>query len=411
MNKTVILSLLAFCVLFCSCGKEVDTTPTMQDAKPIVLTKAQQEIVGRNNTFSFNLFQKLAAKEKGSFLYSPFSVESVFSMLLNAAEGDTYSQIASSLGYTDYSIDDINSMYAAVVKGLTEADKTVLFNNANSLWTNNFDAPSSFSKVMTTYYSAYMKKLDFPSTNAVSAINDWASKQTNGKINNLVEDLDPNGIAVLVNAVFFEGSWKHKFSTQLTTDEDFYLWDGSTKKVKMMHRTQELIASQVDGHKLCLLPFGNGAFQLALILPSEDAGGKDFFSSLDITDYQALRAAKKTYNVFLSVPRILLESNISDNLKNALIELGIQDAFDKEKGNFPILLDQPLCVNEIKQKSLFQMDEEGAKFATATKAKGEWDEDDLPPQPLEFNANRPFAFLIYENSTGTILLMGEYSGN
>ena len=381
----------------------------MQPAKAISLTKTQQDLVGNNNTFAFNLFQRLTNKEDVSMLFSPFSVASVLSMMLNGADGDTYSQIVESLGYAGYSLEDINGLYASMAKGLTEADKTVVFTNANSLWTNSFDVKSGFSEEIKKYYSAYLEKLDFSSPTAVEKINNWSSKQTKGKISNIVDRLEGNDQMVIANTEYFEGSWKAKFNPQLTKEDVFYCEDGSEVTMNMMNKTAEMSAAEVDGVKLCILPFGNGAYNIALVLPEKDADYKSFLNGFSLTEYQSLLAARKTFNVILSVPRISIDSGVTDNLRQSLSEMGINDAFLSSKASFPMIADEQLSISEIRQKVHFEMDEEGAKFAVATTAKG-LNADDLPPQIMRFNANHPFAFLIYESSTGAILLMGNFVG-
>ena len=396
-------------LLLTACQKEKEETPTMQPAKKIVLTKSQQEIVGKNNSFAFDLFRALAGKHDESILCSPLSVESVLSMLLNGAEGDTYSQIVQALDYDGISLDDINSLYAAMKSGLAEADKTVVFSNANALWTNNFAPDANFSSALNTYYSAYLKELDFRSADAVKSINDWCTNNTNGKIKEVVDEINPDALMVIANALYFEGSWAEKFDASKTTVEDFHIPEGGTVEANMMHKTFDLKAAEIEEDKICFLPFGNGAYQMAVILPSIETDFAAFLEGFGIEKYRLMLGARQDYTVNLSVPRLSFESDISDYLINALRSLGIQDAFDGDAADFNELCKQHVYLNVFKQKSHLEMDEEGAKYAAVTHASG-IDYAYIPPREMEFNANRPFVFLIYESSTGSILLIGSYTG-
>ena len=87
--------------------------------------------------------------------------------------------------------------------------------------------------------------------------------------------------------------------------------------------------------------------------------------------------------------------------------LGITDIFDENKADFSNLSSSNVFINLLKQSAYLKVDEKGAEAAATTIVGGM----DASPGPLyrkaDFHMNRPFAFLIKENSTGTILFMGK----
>ena len=87
--------------------------------------------------------------------------------------------------------------------------------------------------------------------------------------------------------------------------------------------------------------------------------------------------------------------------------LGVVDIFDENKADFTNLSSNNVFINLLKQSAYLKVDEKGAEAAATTIVGGM----DASPGPsyriIDFNMNRPFAFLIKENSTGAILFMGK----
>src|SRR5574344_1047713 len=132
MKKLFIGLMLA--TAFISCDKKNPTTQ-FPPKKDIILTKTQTEIAQNNNTLSFNLLKKLYTLENEQELFiSPFSMDAALSMLSNGAGGDTFTEIAKTLGYENYSAEDINETYQVITKGLLSVDSSTKLAIANALW-------------------------------------------------------------------------------------------------------------------------------------------------------------------------------------------------------------------------------------------------------------------------------------
>ena len=65
----------------------------------------------------------------------------------------------------------------------------------------------------------------------------------------------------------------------------------------------------------------------------------------------------------------------------------------------------PTFVNLLKQSAYLKVDEKGTEVAVTTMS-GMFESSNLG-RTKDFHMNRPFAFLIKEKSTGTILFMGK----
>lgn len=76
-------------------------------------------------------------------------------------------------------------------------------------------------------FEAEVAKLNFHDPGAVSVINDWVSDATNGRIEKVLDRIDPGQIMFLINALYFKGSWTREIDHQLTRRKLFtrsHLW-------------------------------------------------------------------------------------------------------------------------------------------------------------------------------------------
>ena len=106
---------------------------------------------------------------------------------------------------------------------------------------NDFELVQKFIDDNKKFYSSEVGSTDFgKSEEARTTINSWVEKETNDKI----QDLLPEGSVsidtklVLVNAVYFLGTWKYQFNSSLTKLRDFHVQkysdNGKTKKTHGM---------------------------------------------------------------------------------------------------------------------------------------------------------------------------------
>ena len=87
--------------------------------------------------------------------------------------------------------------------------------------------------------------------------------------------------------------------------------------------------------------------------------------------------------------------------------MGMEDAFYYSKAYFSAISSSPLYLSLLNQSTYIKVDEEGTKAAAVTLG-GLWAGAPGPSSSiLPFWVNRPFAYLIKEKSTGTILFMGK----
>lgn len=107
-----------------------------------------------------------------------------------------------------------------------------------------------------------------------------------------------------------------------------------------------------------------------------------------------------------SMPKFKIE--YSENLKDMLKNIGIKTAFDLETANFENMFDTgTMAFTNVLHKTFISVDEKGTEAAAVT-AIG-MGGSSMPPEPTEIKLNKPFYFVIRDNTSGEILFMGRYA--
>ena len=86
-------------------------------------------------------------------------------------------------------------------------------------------------------------------------------RKTNGKITEIIDELSPATIILLLNAVYFRGEWTYPFNPKATTGGVFYNYDKEEKKVEMMSQTHEFNYYQDSEIQAVELPFKNDSMR------------------------------------------------------------------------------------------------------------------------------------------------------
>ncbi|MBQ3397780.1 MAG: serpin family protein [Synergistaceae bacterium] len=351
------------------------------------------------NNFAFNAGKIIMAGNSGDFFFSPYSIISAFGMAYAGAAGDTASEIEEALGITQ----GIHDSLGALTRNL---DKSGYVSSANRVWLKEgLKLRNNYTDTLRLNYNSTAKELDIKKKTAESRteINDWVSAKTNGKINDLLQTLDPDTQMVITNAVYFNAEWKRKFPKSATGKEKFYVEGERAKDVDMMKQRDDFSYSEVDGVKVVMLPYKGYKLSMIVALPSED--NPDAVKSADAETFAKWIDAMEMYDVDLWLPKFKTEK--SYELKNVFEALGIKQAFTDDADFSGITGDEPLKADAVIHKTFIDVDEEKTEAAAAT-AIPMMVGSAMPIQRpfAEFHADHPFMYFIRDNETGTILFMG-----
>ena len=382
------------------------------DESFLILSDAQHEMVNNNNSFAFSLYNKTMGMN--SRVVSPLSVTYLMSMLANGADGETQQQILATLGWAGEgiqqpSLQDINDYSRMLIEKTARLDKAVTVEIANYVAVNKeFKLNSKFQKSVERDYKAGVESLNFTSPSTLKRINDWCNDRTHGMIPSIINELDPDAVSYLMNAIYFNGTWKDKFSKEETKQEMFRGYTRDIRYVDMMHRHGEDFYADGDGYSAVSIPYGNGAFRMTVILPSEGSFLRDVMASMDGGKFQALQRSMEKCNVDLKIPRFTTEVDLP--LNDIISALGAPLIFSSQ-ADFSQFARGDFYVSKMFQKAKIEVSEEGTKAAAVTAAIMMMSA--VRPEKkrnVVFHADSPFAYIISENSTGSIYFMGQYTG-
>ena len=351
-----------------------------------------------------------------NYMFSPMSIKMALSLAANGASGNTQTEILNTLGLT--SPEEFNSVSKDLIERYSQTDILSL-NIANSIWVNKDKTSQNFSddfkSIAAEYYNADVNTVT--NADAVGKINSWVNDKTKGKITQIVQTAD-DFWAMLVNAIYFKGAWQDEFNEGATKPDEFTNADGTKSQIDFMNKTRWFPYAETKSVKIIELSYKN---RVDKISDSGEYLGTDKYDNLDVSMYliasdgdinpeQELNAAigaeqfKSTY-IKMSVPKFKIEysTSLNDILKN----LGIVSAFNTN-AEFEKMFDKGnMWFTNTLHKTYINVDEKGTEAAavTAIGMAG----SAMPPEPIELKFNKPFCFIIRDNTCGETLFMGRFA--
>lgn len=354
------------------------------------------------SSFAFGLFQDITAYDESDIVFiSPLSASIALSMTAAGAEGATQEEMLRTLGFGGLSVKDLNACNRGIIDLLSSDPEGVELNVANSLWVSDrFTLKSRYIRTAGSEYSARVSNLDFSDPASPSVINRWCAENTAGRIDKMIENIDPATQMYLLNALYFKGMWTTPFDAA-NTRKDIFHGNRMDSEVEFMHRTASFPYYIGPEGALLELPYGEGSFVMDIFLPAEGVSAEEFASGLDGEALSTLTGLQQSDRIKVTLPKFKAEYETS--LNATLQRLGMRDAFTPS-ADFSGMSKEPLMISEVKQKTFIEVNEEGSEAAAVTSVAVM--RTSLAPEPLEFRVDRPFVFLIRERTSGTVLFMG-----
>lgn len=386
----------------CQSNNEAQKKAPLPDADPIVLKTQYVEKVKQDNTFAFDLLKTtLEYESEPNVFISPLSVSMALSMTLNGAKEETFNEMRDALRINGYSLEEINDYNKTMREALLKIDSSTQINIANSIWSKlGFSFEPLFLQSNKDYYAAEVSEKDFSDPNTLKIINQWCSDQTNGKIPEILDQIPSDAIMYLINAVYFKGIWTSQFEKSQTKDLPFYAENGKQESVPTMRQVNTFNYTTDDNGAYIELPYGNKAFSMVVMLPHE---GKTTQDIVDNINWNKLDFIPSYVN--LELPRFKAAYKY-ELQKQILPEMGMQQAFTPEADFSGISKGSGIRISRVIHKTYVDVNEEGTEAAAVTAVEVELTA--VPnPSPIDFIVNKPFVFVIRENSTGVILFAGK----
>ncbi len=388
------------------CSNKIKSTNLMKSVKASVVDKKDidEKFIEQTANFSVDLFQK-SVKENENSLISPISVMMALSMTANGADTTTKEEMEKVLAGSD-SIDSLNE-YLYAYKSQLPSDKDSKLSIANSIWfrddKDKLKVEPDFLQKNATFYGAEAYKSPFNQT-TVDDINLWVKDHTDGMIDNMVETINKDSIMYLLNAVVFDAKWENPYTKNDVYSGEFTATDGTIRTVEMMSSTENKYLD--DGNATGFIKnYKDGQYSFIALLPNEETNVKDYLESLSGEHLLSVIDNAQAASVVTRIPKFSYDYTIK--MKEALINLGLQTAFDSDTADFSKLgssSDGNIFIDDVLHKSYIAVDELGTKAGAATKV--EMVKETSMEIGYEVTLNRPFIYAIIDNNTNLPIFLG-----
>jgi serpin B len=399
--KTIIITMTILLVSW-SCERTINEDPVFD------YNKKSAEVIRTNNQFGLDLFGRIIeSDETANVMISPTSISLAMGMAYNGAETSTKQAFDSVLNYEGLTRAEVNEITRELIKTLVTNSKGNLLEIANSVWyRTNFPVYEGFIEMNKTYFDAEVKELDFANPAAVDAINSWVADKTHDKIDKIIEELSPEAMMVLINALYFNCLWEIEFDPDETKTETFYKEDQTAfADVEMMTTEGEFNYAATNDFTAVELPYKNGKFSMHLFLPSYGSGVDELIGKLDGDSWiEWLEGFSEHEKVQVTMPKFRFEYQRS--LVNDLAGMGLGIAFT-DAADFSGISQIALLISEVIHKTYIDVNEEGTEAAAVTAIVMELTSAGPGGGPVVIRLDRPFLFAITENSSKSIVFIGK----
>lgn len=413
MQRIVIF---VFCVALCygqPCGQPVGCISPIENA-----TVVRNGLTDKIGNFSIEvLYHTSRSLQNGqNFIMSPITVWSVLAVIAEGAAGNTRNQINNVIRVSVKDKESTRTGFKNITQWLQVNTQTVKLAKINGIFVDqNRLLYQEFREKAKDYYQTEMIPLDFKeSVKSANRINSYISNFTHGKIPNLV---DPSYFQdtqmVLTSALYFKGQWTVPFNASSTMKMPFYDSQGQKiGEVNMMYNRHTYPFSNIRElqARVIELSYGNeNRLSMLIMLPNPGVSLEDMFTNFKNVNldkfFEELRVSKEEYSddeVDCLIPRFKIKSDI--DLTNVLKSgMGIEDVFDQSLAQLPHMSRTPMYVSKVVHKAEIEVTEDGTEAAAVTAA-----EFSNRIGVVQFQANRPFTYLIIEKVTNTIVFGGFY---
>uniref|UniRef100_A0A1E1WWH8 Putative serpin-like protein ase inhibitor n=1 Tax=Tityus obscurus TaxID=1221240 RepID=A0A1E1WWH8_TITOB len=368
-----------------------------------------KQLAKANNDVGLALLKTFPPEQNAFF--SPVSIYTALGMAYGAARGETAQQMRDALEYEKAGLtnENVHQSFRSLLQLLSEGSDEYRLEIANAILSQiGLDLRPEYKDMLQNMYKALHKEINFAgnSVQAVSEVNNWVKQKTNGKISKLLDELSPRTRMILLNAIYFKGTWKKTFNANSTKDEPFFNNGINEISVPMMKITEVFpYASFSDeGFHALELPYKGEEISMVILLPERRDGLQQLVNEINASKLQSIISELYPIKVNVKLPKFKMED--SKELKENLISLGMKDAFNG-RADFSGISGKPdLYISDVLHKAVIEVNEEGSEAAAVTAVifllKASFPIDRTP----EFNVDRPFLFFIRDRRTDMILFGG-----
>lgn len=368
------------------------STAAPQSGGAVTESAARTPYAAAAADFAVGLLQG-SADGTDNCVLSPYSAMLALAMTANGAQGETLAQMEAVLGLPVGALNE-------ALRGCDMGEEVV---SANSVWlrdTDGLDVKDAFLQANADYFGAGVYRAPFDAQ-TVEDVNAWVSEHTAERIPQILTELDPQTMLLLINALTFDARWLEEYDEFQVSEGVFHAADGTEQAASFLYNTEDTYLD--DGMATGFLkPYSDMRYSFLALLPNEGVAMQDYLASLTGETLLATVENASRTSVNVRMPKFTAETSV--DLTAALSALGMPLAFTAD-ADFSGIADLPLLIGGVLQKTWIEVTESGTTAAAATvivmeKALA------LEERPKVVELDRPFVMGIYDNETQTFLFLG-----
>ena len=380
-------------------GKSNTTIPLTYDLPTDSFIVAQSNL-------AINMFKQSVSlrEDNKNILISPLSVALALAMTANGASNDTLKEFEELFGL---SIEEINAGFKAYVNNLPSSEDSKL-HIANSIWfrENGISLYDDFIEANKENFSAEILQRAFDKS-TVDEINAWVDENTDGMIDNLIDDIDVSVMMYLINALVFDAKWEDQYSDYQVYEDEFTSFDGNIKKVNMMSSQEDLYIN--DGNAQGFIKGYRDGYSFVALLPNEGISVYDYIAELDSRQLYGLISNPQYRPVNVELPQFKYEYSLY--MADILKAMGLDRTFVGQEADFSKMgvaaSNERLAVSRVLHKTVIELTQAGTKAAAVTAVEIVCESAEIPIiEPINVVLDRPFVYMIIDNNTDLPIFTG-----
>ncbi|XP_048218451.1 protein Z-dependent protease inhibitor [Perognathus longimembris pacificus] len=376
-----------------------------EDGEEAWLRASQQRLSKAATDLGFGLLRKLSLRHDGNVIFSPFGVAMALAGLMLGAQGETRAQVERGLrlqALSPMGSLTLPTLFKRLQETLSSNQELGLTQGSLAFIHKDFEVKEAFLNLSKAYFNTECVPTDFRNASqARGLMNRHVNKQTQGKIPKLFDQINPETKLILVDYILFQGKWLAPFDPAFTDNDAFHLDKYKAIKVPMMYQAGEF-ASTFDKNFRChvlKLPYRGNATMLVILMEKtgDHLALEDYLSSdLVETWLQDMRTRKM--EVFF--PKFKLDQKYE--MHELLKQMGVRRIFSSsaDLGELSATA-RNLQVSKVLQQSVIEVDENGTEAVVGTLS-----EIMAYSMPPIIKVDRPFHFMIYEETSRMLLFLG-----
>ncbi len=357
--------------------------------------------------FAVRLFKESLTKEENT-LISPLSVLVALSMTANGAQGNTLAQMEDVLGMP---VRELNTWVCHYMSNLPEKEEYKL-RLANSIWfkhrenLDSFEVKQEFLQTNADFYGAGIYKAPFDESTC-GKINQWVEDNTDGMIKDILDRIPEDAVMYLINALAFDAEWENVYKKNNIKDGEFTKEDGTKQNAELMY-SEENRYLEDDKAVGFIKYYKDQKYAFAALLPNEGIPISEYAASLTGEKVSKLLSGASTAHVQAAIPKFETEYKL--NLNQALITMGMSDAFNSTAADFSGISENAmgnLYINRVIHQTFISVDEKGTKAGAATVVEVNRECAIVSPTDTkEVILDRPFVYMLIDCETNLPFFIG-----